>query len=174
MAKNVEFLNNNSIANIDNNFARVKTALLDVVGRSGDLPNQMDADLDMNSNDILNVGLIDAMDLTIGGEPIVDAISQFVEQAESFANLSKDWAIKIGGTVDGSEFSSKHYAQSSETSAGVAEANKNIAQEVALEAFELVQEAVSGFVGFTDGLGYDFGSIISPITYFNQDWGTLA
>jgi len=40
-------------------------------------------------------------------------------------------------------------------------------------AQDLVNDATSGFSGFTDGLGYDFGSITSPTTYFDQDWGTL-
>lgn len=70
MAVDVTFLPGSSTNNINTNFQRVKEALVDVVGRSGNLPNQMNSDLDMNSNDILNVGLIDVGSITIGGKPI--------------------------------------------------------------------------------------------------------
>lgn len=38
---------------------------------------------------------------------------------------------------------------------------------------DLVEAAVAGFQGFTDGMGYDFGWVTSDMTYFNRDWGTV-
>jgi hypothetical protein len=70
MAVNVTLLNSNTVANIDANFQRVVTALQDVLGRSGTGPNQMDADVDMNNNDLLNVNGIDAKNIWIDGEPV--------------------------------------------------------------------------------------------------------
>lgn len=69
----VEFtpLNANSIPNIDTNFQRVDAALQDAVSRSGNNPNQMNADFDMNSNDILNVGTVDTNTLILDGSPVV-------------------------------------------------------------------------------------------------------
>lgn len=71
MAVDVDLLNSNSLNNIETNFERVQTALQDAVSRSGNIPNQMTADLDMNSNDLLNVASIDTEVLYINGEPVV-------------------------------------------------------------------------------------------------------
>ena len=57
-----------NIAKINDNFAKIETALVDGVSRSGEGPNQMGADLDLNSNDLLNVGQVDAQTLILNGE----------------------------------------------------------------------------------------------------------
>lgn len=67
MAVDVSLLNANSVNNINTNFERVREALQETLGRDGDSPNNMNADLDMDSNDILNVGTIQANDITIDG-----------------------------------------------------------------------------------------------------------
>lgn len=46
-------------------------------------------------------------------------------------------------------------------------------QEHAEISHQLVEAAVAGFQGFTDGMAYDFGWIADPMTYFNRDWGTI-
>lgn len=60
-----------NISKINSNFQAIDTALQDAVSRSGQAPNQMDADLDMNGNDILNVDNIDVNVLTIDGVPVI-------------------------------------------------------------------------------------------------------
>lgn len=57
-----------AIATINSNFAAVETALENTLSRDGTTPNTMSADLDLNSNDILNVGNIATDTLTIAGE----------------------------------------------------------------------------------------------------------
>ena len=71
MAVDVTLLTSSSLNNITTNFQRVETALQDAVSRSGGLPNEMNADFDMNSNNILNVNQLDAEVLLIDGEPVV-------------------------------------------------------------------------------------------------------
>ncbi|WP_010658115.1 hypothetical protein [Brucella anthropi] len=55
-----------------------------------------------------------------------------------------------------------------------AEAAATSAENSAQEAHELVQQATAGFVGFEDGLGYDFGFITQTLTYFDRDFGSIA
>nr|WP_278520663.1 hypothetical protein [Brucella anthropi] len=55
-----------------------------------------------------------------------------------------------------------------------AEAAADSAENSAIVAQDLVEAATAGFVGFQDGLGYDWGWIIDETTYFDQDWGEIA
>ena len=45
----------NAVSTINANWALIETALENTLSRDGTTPNTMSADLDMNSNDILNV-----------------------------------------------------------------------------------------------------------------------
>lgn len=55
-----------------------------------------------------------------------------------------------------------------------AEAAAISAENSALVAQDLVEAATSGFIGFQDGLGYDWGYIADKSTYFDQNWGEIA
>jgi hypothetical protein len=77
-----------NISKINTNFQAIDTALQDAVSRSGQAPNQMDADFDMNGNDILNVDNIDVNTLTIDGVPIVPGN----------VDLNPDSLVPTGGT----------------------------------------------------------------------------
>jgi len=65
MAIDVSLLNSNSLDNITTNFTRVEAALQEAVSTAGTVPNSMGADLDMDSNDILNanVGYFNAVNI---------------------------------------------------------------------------------------------------------------
>ena len=43
---------------LNNNFTSINTALENTLSRDGSLPNAMNADLDLNNNDLLNVNAI--------------------------------------------------------------------------------------------------------------------
>lgn len=97
MAVEISLLNSNSVDNINTNFERVAAALVDTVGRSGNTPNQMNTDLDMNGNDILNIQTLQVQDLTIDGtnpEGILERALDAAEEAEAAAAL----AISVAGT----------------------------------------------------------------------------
>lgn len=56
-----------SLSSINENFGRIADALQDSVSRTGNTPNQMNADLDMNSNNLLNIKNLDVDGLTVNG-----------------------------------------------------------------------------------------------------------
>jgi len=65
-----------SVAALNNNFALIEVALENTVSRDGTIPNQMEADLDLNGNALLNIGTLDVTSLsvdslTIGGSVVV-------------------------------------------------------------------------------------------------------
>lgn len=58
------------LTKLNQNFQSIKASLSDGLSRSGGSPNQMEADIDMNSNDLLNVKQIDAEVLTLNGDVV--------------------------------------------------------------------------------------------------------
>ncbi len=56
-----------NITKINNNFLAIQTALEDAVSLSGNLPNSMGGDLDMNGNDLLNTNNLTTNTLYVGG-----------------------------------------------------------------------------------------------------------
>jgi hypothetical protein len=138
---------------INTNFQKISTLLEDALNRNGVLPNQMNSDFDMNGYNILNTGGLNAESIVINGmtvqEYLEESAGDLIETAtEAAASASSSAAEALG------------YSQT--------------ASILVEEAEDLVEQAVSGFIGFTDGLGYDFGSVATSVTYFDQDWGSVA
>jgi hypothetical protein len=65
-------------------------------------------------------------------------------------------------------------AAQAQTYANLSAVEAGNAADSALEAANLVEQAEAGFIGFVDGGAYDFGSITEDVTYFDQDWGSIA
>lgn len=59
-----------ALATLNANFTAIETAMENTLSRDGTSPNTMNADFDMNDNDILNVGALDVTTLTIGGTAV--------------------------------------------------------------------------------------------------------
>ena len=55
---------------INDNNDKIETAFDNTLSRDGSSPNQMNADIDMNNNDLLNVGFINTTSLTIQGQDV--------------------------------------------------------------------------------------------------------
>jgi len=53
---------------INTNFTNIQTALANALSRDGHSPNEMTADIDLNSNDLLNAGLVETTRLVIAGD----------------------------------------------------------------------------------------------------------
>lgn len=102
MAVSLTTLPSNSINNIDTNFQRVDTALQDSVSRSGTNPNQMNADFDMNGNDILNVKSVDTEILYIDGEPVAPSELGSIPNNSVGANQIIDGSVGTAELADDS------------------------------------------------------------------------
>lgn len=63
-----------AITTINNNFAAIETAIENTLSRDGTSPNTMSADIDMNTNDILNVNNIDVVTITVDGVPLTNEV----------------------------------------------------------------------------------------------------
>lgn len=58
-------------SNLNQNFEEIEDNFQRVLYRDGSTPNQMESDLDMNSNDIINVNNINTQSLAINGQQVV-------------------------------------------------------------------------------------------------------
>lgn len=161
----IEFIRNvissgYNLSKLNDNFVKIQTALEDGLSRSGSGPNQMNADLDMNGNNILNITGIGAESVIIGGvtaeEFLNNSVADIITETENFALDAEASALSA--------------ANSAASASGYADA----ASVSAAEAGNLVTQATAGFIGFIDGLGYDFGSVTTSTTYFDQDWGSIV
>lgn len=56
-----------STAALNANFVALRDAFNNTLSRDGSTPNTMNADIDLNGNDLLNVGTLTAQDLTVAG-----------------------------------------------------------------------------------------------------------
>lgn len=96
-----------NIAKINDNFVKIETALEDAVSRSGTAPNQMNADFDMNSNDILNAKDVFAETLTLDGSLIIPgeiSAVQYASQAEAEAATNNTKIMTPLRTKQGIDF----------------------------------------------------------------------
>lgn len=125
-----------NVQKINSNFTKIEDELQSKVlyrdNPTGE-PNQMENDIDLNNNDLLNVGLLSATDITINGlegvgQGVITSAKEWAVQLDakvSDADYSskewaigttvesgsaKDWSTQVGATVDGTNYSSKEWA----------------------------------------------------------------
>lgn len=63
----------NSASTHNTNNDEIELAFDNTLSRDGSTPNQMEADLDLNSNDLLNAGVVNASDVLVAGVKLVPA-----------------------------------------------------------------------------------------------------
>jgi hypothetical protein len=90
----------NSATTINTNNQRIEEAFDNTLSRDGSTPNQMEADLDLNNNNVLNVGSLATDALVLNGENVTtDNITSI-----TFPNWRGDW-------VTSTEYSVNDFAQ---------------------------------------------------------------
>ena len=68
----------NSASTHNTNNDEIELAFDNTLSRDGSTPNQMEADLDLNSNDLLNAGVVNASDVLVAGVKLVPASAHFI------------------------------------------------------------------------------------------------
>lgn len=80
---------------INNNSTAIQEAFLNTLSRDGASPNNMEADLDLDSNDILNVGTLEATEIMLAGTPL-SPLTTAADEAEASriaAEIAADEAV---------------------------------------------------------------------------------
>src|SRR5690242_6418188 len=87
---------------INDNSAVIVAAMDNTLSRDGTSPNQMGADLDMNSHNILNANSVTTKELTLNGVKVEStdlASLDPVADGDIFSNVSGSSAIPTGNTL---------------------------------------------------------------------------
>lgn len=109
-----EVLNSQDTTTLNANFDLIEAAFQEALGRGGDTPNSMSADLDLNSNDILNVASLSTTSMTLGGSPVT------LNNISTLSNDSVATASIQDGAVTEPKLSSNSVNSSKKTAATVA------------------------------------------------------
>jgi hypothetical protein len=128
------FVNDSSAVTSTNaNYAAIETAMEKTLSRDGTSPNVMEADFDMNSNDILNVGTISVQDLEIDGDSITDLVDR-AETAATNAEASELAAASSASSANASALAAASSEASVAIDAAAAEQAKLDAEQAASDA----------------------------------------
>lgn len=90
------------------NWDAIQTAFQNTLSRDGSGPNQMLSDLDLNGNDLLNVGSLTATEIRIGGQDMVAVLTALVasSQAASAASAASASAASTQASAAGASAAS--------------------------------------------------------------------
>lgn len=133
-----------SQATIDANFEAVRDQFDNTLSRDGSTPNEMGADLDLNSNDILNAGTVNTDNLVVGGTNLDSKL----DEAAASATASAASATASASSASSSA-SSASAAATSETNAAAS------AVEAALYDPTTRYETVADLLAATDTFPVD-------------------
>jgi hypothetical protein len=96
----------NNASAINTQLNAINNQLDNTLSLDGSTPNAMNADLDMNSNDILNVGDIQASSLTVAGFDVASALAAgySVYVPPGTGAVTRGLAVKLGDVVSASDY----------------------------------------------------------------------
>ena len=90
-----------SVDLLNENFAAIEAAFENTLSRNGTSPNTLTADLDVNHQDLLNVGTINTTGLTVGGQSIDSQLAemqQLYNDTLALQNVTISTSDPSGGT----------------------------------------------------------------------------
>ena len=158
---------------LNNEFQKIEDAIDRLLSRKGDSPNQLDVPIDMNSFRIINLGapvnntdavrFIDHIQFQAEIENLRDEAASSANDASASASSASSSASAAASSESASAISADQ-AAASQTSAETAEA----------QAKDIIQQFESGYTGFDEATGYDFGFITNVTTYFDRDFGSIV
>lgn len=105
----------------NSNYTAIETAIENTLSRDGTSPNQMNADIDMNSNDLINVGNLIATTVTIGGSSIGDSVTAAAASAAAAATSETNASTSATNSANSATASSNSASASAVSAAVVAD-----------------------------------------------------
>lgn len=90
-----------SVDLLNQNFDAIEAAFENTLSRDGTSPNTLTADLDVNHQDLLNVGNISADGLTVGGQSIdsqLEEMQDLYDNTLALQNVTISTSDPSGGT----------------------------------------------------------------------------
>lgn len=140
-----------SITTMNANHDLIEAALENTLSRDGTSPNSMSADFDLNSNDILNGGTLNAADIVVAGTSLITQVNAAAASAAAASTsetnaaasetLASQWASLTGALVAATDYSAKEYAIGTTVAAGSA-------KDWAIEAEDTVVDGGSGYSAY--------------------------
>lgn len=172
---------------LNTNSGLIEDALENTLSRDGTGPNQMEADLDMNSNDILNVNTFNGADAaTLSAN--LDVVAGSIGSVNTVSDNIADVNVVAANIVDVQNAEENaNAAIASAAAAAVSETNAAVsASEAALSAASAQDAETGAIAAAVEAQGYasvgfdvastiyDFGFIIDPSLTFSTDYGSVA
>ena len=119
-----------AVASLNNNNTAIEVAMEKTLSRDGTTPNQMEVDLDLNSNDIINGGVLRAQDIILGGENAPGLLTTLNGLADSATASAAAAAISEtnAGNSETSAATSASNAFTSETNAATSASNASTSE----------------------------------------------
>jgi hypothetical protein len=127
---------------INENFSALRDAFDNTLSLDGSTPNAMNADLDLNSNDLINGGTVNAAQIVVAGVNLTDQ----VQAAEDAA----DAAIAAATLAGTSQTSAATSATNAATSASSASSSASSASSSASSAASSASAAAASYDSFDD------------------------
>ena len=128
--------------NINDNFAALQAGIEDALSRTGKTPNFMDAELDMNTRRVINVGeAVDDTDAATWGQ-----MKKGIERAEAAADRADNSANRAAA----SEANARQYASEARDSRDRAEQAAKDAKQYRDETEEIAEQAKKDIKDLTD------------------------